>query len=259
MARPRRGQTDVVDDSEVDKTEVESQEEEGDDEGYIVEKLMNVKKIGKSGGFQYLVRWEGYEAADDTWEPEENVQSAPAAITQFWKTHSKLMDKYNVTSDGQPRTDKPSAATSTQTKAGRASAARGAKANGKESSHTTPTVSRTRIRPLTDSPPVSPPHAPETRTSAAQTARKRKRDSDDDDEELQTMTKHMKTEDWESIVERVSDVTRGRGKARNTLIVTLELSNGSSSTSTNIECNKRCPQKMLAFYESKIRFSEVDA
>ncbi|KZT44677.1 hypothetical protein CALCODRAFT_489180 [Calocera cornea HHB12733] len=88
--------------------------------------------------------------------------------------------------------------------------------------------------------------------------RKRKRDTDDEVEELQPMMKYLKQSNWEGLVEKVSDVRRGSGKGNKTLVVRLELTNGISATSSNVECNERCPQKMLAFYESKIRFAEVD-
>ncbi|KZT53432.1 hypothetical protein CALCODRAFT_511418 [Calocera cornea HHB12733] len=187
MARQQEGQTTApaVDNSELDRTEVESQEE-GEDEGY-------------GGGFLYLVRWEGYEASNDTWEPEENVESAPTAITKFWKGNPRLMHKYTCY--------------------------RGWKATNKQN----------RSRCYSDQ---GGKVCCSSRWEGK--CRKRKRDTDDEVEELQPMTKYLKQLNWEGLVEKVSDVRHGSGKGNKTLVVHLELA------------------QMLAFYESKIRFAEVD-
>lgn len=52
-----------------------SSDSEDDDEGlFSVEKIMD-SKIDKNGVQLYKCRWKGYTAADDTWEPTENVSS----------------------------------------------------------------------------------------------------------------------------------------------------------------------------------------
>jgi transposase InsO family protein len=49
---------------------------------YQVEAI--VKHRGRRGAYEYLVRWKGYGASADSWEPAGNFDS-PAIIEQYWK------------------------------------------------------------------------------------------------------------------------------------------------------------------------------
>jgi hypothetical protein len=51
------------------------------DEVYIVEKVVDKRKA-RSGKIQYLIKWQGYDDKDNTWEPAENVLSKNL-ITEF--------------------------------------------------------------------------------------------------------------------------------------------------------------------------------
>ena len=44
-------------------------------EVYPVEKLVGHRK-GKGGRLEFLVRWEGYGEADDSWEPRSNLEGS---------------------------------------------------------------------------------------------------------------------------------------------------------------------------------------
>lgn len=67
-----------------DKTEendIASVVEENETE-YIVEKIID-KKIGDDGKPQYLVKWENYNASNNTWEPRHNLVGCDNAIERF--------------------------------------------------------------------------------------------------------------------------------------------------------------------------------
>ncbi|XP_026325309.1 chromobox protein homolog 3-like isoform X2 [Hyposmocoma kahamanoa] len=67
-----------------DKKEKKHREEDNDEDGteeeYEVEKVIDSKKI--KGKLHYLIRWKGYTAESDTWEPE-NTLSCPELINKF--------------------------------------------------------------------------------------------------------------------------------------------------------------------------------
>ena len=51
-----------------------------EDQVYIVEKVVSKRKA-KGGKTEYLIKWQGYEESDNTWEPEDNVSDD--LITEF--------------------------------------------------------------------------------------------------------------------------------------------------------------------------------
>ena len=47
----------------------------GNEEEYKVEQIINHRHYGKCHQLQYLIRWKGYSASDDTWEPADQVHA----------------------------------------------------------------------------------------------------------------------------------------------------------------------------------------
>ena len=47
----------------------------GNEEEYEVEQIINHQHYGKCCQLQYLIHWKGYSAADDTWEPADQVHA----------------------------------------------------------------------------------------------------------------------------------------------------------------------------------------
>ncbi|GAB5494897.1 MAG: hypothetical protein Phog2KO_51120 [Phototrophicaceae bacterium] len=54
---------------------VEGQEE------YLVDRILAERTV--RGRKQYLVRWQGYDQSEDTWEPARNLQNAMEKLREF--------------------------------------------------------------------------------------------------------------------------------------------------------------------------------
>lgn len=52
---------------------------------YVIEAIVNHR--GSPGNYEYKVRWKGYDAKDDTWEPADSFDS-PTMINQYWRRRS---------------------------------------------------------------------------------------------------------------------------------------------------------------------------
>ena len=49
---------------------------------YEVESVVS-KRDTEEGKVEYLVKWKGYDASDNTWEPVENLESSQELIDEF--------------------------------------------------------------------------------------------------------------------------------------------------------------------------------
>ena len=52
---------------------------------YDVEVILDVKKVGH--GVRYLVKWLGYPAEENTWEPCWNLTNVTQALKDFFQLH----------------------------------------------------------------------------------------------------------------------------------------------------------------------------
>ena len=49
---------------------------------FIVEKILR-RKRNEAGEVRYLVKWEGYDHEDNTWEPAESFSGCPNLLVNF--------------------------------------------------------------------------------------------------------------------------------------------------------------------------------
>ena len=57
-------------------------------EEYEVERILDSRMSGRQG-LQYLVKWKGYNASHNSWEPAQNLEHAPKDIKKFYKKYPK--------------------------------------------------------------------------------------------------------------------------------------------------------------------------
>ena len=66
------------------------------DDLYKVEKIINKKQGSTNQQWLYLIKWEGYDTDESTWEPEENLCYIPKVLEDFnnkWQAKQLLRKK----------------------------------------------------------------------------------------------------------------------------------------------------------------------
>ncbi|WWC71311.1 uncharacterized protein I206_105265 [Kwoniella pini CBS 10737] len=222
--KSRSAEKDMEVDEPVDShEEVEDDDEEEEDEGegeYEVEAIVDhkQKKGNQAGKYEYLVSWKGYGPEHNTWEPEEHVAHASDVVTRYWSTKPK--QDIAPTSQSKKRGRTSAAASSTPVPASQKKAA--ARTNGS------------------------------TRKST-------KRQDDEDDEDFPTYeishvdstAKYEDVPDWEDTVMSVDTIERS---SKNELTIYLTMVGGEKVAVATDLAYKRCPQKVLQFYEKHLKW-----
>jgi len=72
---------------------------EGEEE-YEIEKVMNKRK--KHSRWEYLVRWKGYMAKEDSWERKENLKNAKEAVEDYEREYRKERRRMEEEHEGMP-------------------------------------------------------------------------------------------------------------------------------------------------------------
>ena len=73
---------DDEDDAQADAEEKPKKKKKKAEDEYEVESVVSKRDTGE-GKVEYLVKWKGYEAFDNTWEPVENLESSQELIDEF--------------------------------------------------------------------------------------------------------------------------------------------------------------------------------
>ncbi|WVQ95187.1 hypothetical protein IAU59_002281 [Kwoniella sp. CBS 9459] len=198
--------------------EQEEEDEEDEEEGeYEVEALVDhrQKKGAQSGKYEYLVAWKGYGAEHNTWEPEEHLSHADDQVKEYWDKRPKPSLQNNK-------------------KRGRQSGA---------ASSSTPV-------------PASQRNAKSARTTnGKRKAANAEDDLDDDvpefdDTHVDSSEKYQDVANWEETVQQIDTIERSR---KDELTVYMTMIGGERLALPTDVAYKRCPQKILKFYEKHLK------
>ncbi|PFH51006.1 hypothetical protein AMATHDRAFT_59907 [Amanita thiersii Skay4041] len=221
-------------------SEPEATEEEAE---YEIEKILDAKRgMFPDGRMGYFVKWKGYGDEDNSWVDQQDAGNAEELIEEYWSKNGrsrKGMPKSkrgNVSTVGrEEESDTASASVSTK-KRGRKTIPRSTSVD--DEGHSEVGEPRTSKKP-----------------------RKNMRESDvvmEDDETMiiGNMSKYMSVPSWEELVATV-DTIEQLDSGENVIYFTLK--SGEKIRETSKLCKSRFPQKLLNFFESHLRWKEVEA
>ncbi|KAF8982994.1 hypothetical protein BGZ46_000215 [Entomortierella lignicola] len=267
-----------------DETGSDDDEEEGDE--YEVERVVGHKR--ERGVLSFLLKWKGYEDADNTWETNDNL-SCEELINEYWEKYEKAGGKKSDTkgSESKPQIAKratsiaPASNTQSQSPV-KQSAQR--KSDGQKQETSTKALTKIPTKLATASPAKSP---------AKSTTQVTKKKTRDDDSAMRSTTKKQKVEtpveeivqpstevedneaseqdengnkegdsewvppkswtSWDEHLDSVQTVER----TKRSMTIHLAWKNGKYTEHPIEEAHEKCPQTLIRFYESHLKFTQA--
>ncbi|KAF9983290.1 hypothetical protein BGZ75_005259 [Mortierella antarctica] len=242
------------------KSQKENEESDSDDDDeedvFEVEKVVGHKRDPENGLY-YYIRWKGYKDSDNTWEPEGSV-FCYGLIREYWTRYQQAGGKMTDVSGLDPKPGVPKRKSS-QGHQRTLSAGGSRRASSQEpllpdlstviaraSTPSANTASREENRELL-------PSKRQRRFSHSSSV-----DTTGADADSGRLWRPPATWDlWEDHVELVTAIERRSaptGSDKPTLAVHLRWANGKETEHTTSEVRRRCPQKLLDYYEANLRF-----
>ncbi|KAJ7308533.1 hypothetical protein DFH08DRAFT_719770 [Mycena albidolilacea] len=223
--------------SEVEDSEAqESGGEDGDDdeEEYEIEAILDAKK----GHFEknkigYLVSWKGYGPEHNSWVAEDDAGNATLLIKAFWDKKKSSPKK-----GAEAKRPRKSVADDASDAEGSASVA---KKRGRKSVSEKP-ADKDDERPTKKPRKASEKKAPARESPSVQ------------QEIIGDMQNHMTVPSWDHLVDKVDTVER----VDDTLFVYFTLYSGERVREDSKKCADKFPKKLIDFYESNLRWKEVN-
>jgi len=201
-------------------------DESSEDEEFEVDKILDHK--GKGESRMYLVAWVGYPASENSWTEEPNLDSCKSLLDQYWK--EKGPD------------------TNGKKKSGSAAPASGAASKKRKS---LPNGTSARSQPARKK--VKEDSSDGSANGKANIALPKEESDSDEDAAAETdINKYMDQLNWEEAVSQVITVEKDDINGALRLFVTWE--DGSRAWVASDLIYTRAPQKVIAFFESHLKF-----
>ncbi|GAA5834248.1 hypothetical protein JCM3766R1_004500 [Sporobolomyces carnicolor] len=271
------------------KQEPESEEE------YVVEKL-KAHRRNKKGVLEYKVKWKGFDkASDDTWEPSEpNLSGCTVAIAEYWQSlePEEQLERYKPGSreykelkaqlDGddelQPAPEEDDNEQETSSPRQKRADAKKGKAKGREKSKSQSSSPKKKrgSEPAEADGQRSSKRARKLETPE-ENAEEGEDDIDDGEEDEQDgfedadkhecdwedITQSTDRDSWEDLVTKIETCIEGTAKydGRPLMLVVWKKQNEAglpfASYADSKICRQTCPQKVIDFYETHLRFKRI--
>jgi len=206
---------------------------------YEIEAILGAKRGMFPGGkIGYLVKWKGYGEEDNSWVNEDDAGNADELINEYWakkkSRKTEVKGKRGRKSTGDESAD--DSGSPAPKKRGRKAQARAASEESQD----------------TDARTVK-----KARTGAARKTSENITQDEDEDAEIiiGDMSKYESWPTWEDLIETIDTVEKDLS-GNMTLYFTLK--SGERIREKADMCKKRCPQKLIAFFEKHLRWREAE-
>ncbi|EPY53468.1 chromodomain protein Swi6 [Schizosaccharomyces cryophilus OY26] len=259
------------------------EEEEESEEEYVVEKVLKHRLARKGGGYEYLLKWEGYDdPSDNTWSREADCDGCKDLVEAYWEERGGRPDaskRKRPSRARKPESKEPAVKSQKISKSEATKNTRHSEEEEEEEEekhelsspikapspeketpqkkevtpqdgHVEPKENVQSVKELSPSP--SPIPKKEKQSGASPKKAHLKVPTLPDEKEL-TGQQVEKYDMWEDLVASIDTIER---KDDGTLEIYLTWKNGAVSHYPSTITNKKCPQKMLQFYESHLTFRE---
>ncbi|KAF9363309.1 hypothetical protein BGX34_004415 [Mortierella sp. NVP85] len=244
----------------------QSDDEDGNGNVYEVERVVGHKR--ERNVLSYHLKWKGYSDSDNTWEKEKSVFCSDL-VADYWDRYTKAggsrMDpkgkepKHPSTKPNGEGSAPPSSKRSARP-SGPASKKKGRdeedipttstkkQKTGPQSPQPKRTQDRVGLRGKENDPPLNEDAAEAQKDSGGDDS---KQDGDEDMEERENWEPPKTWANWDEHMEVVQTVERS--SLGMTVHVTWK--NGKESEVPLDDAHKKCPQKLIAFYEQHLKFT----
>ncbi|CAE7168071.1 unnamed protein product [Rhizoctonia solani] len=207
-----------------------SESGEDDEEGYEVEAILDAKwQYNKRGKWSYFVRWKNYGPEDDLWIDEEDAAGAEDLITEYHETNNLPRDGKGK--KGPAKKGRPSANAQKKRKAD----ADEMEVDQEEAPKKQPKRGR-----------ASKTKAPEPKSEAEE--------EEEEEHDFVSMDDYLKKTRWDDLIKEIDTVENSGDE----LIALITRADGQKSKVSTTVLAERCPQMLIAFYETHLKWRPTE-